>query len=39
MKPYDYFLWDYINNCAYCTNPHTVQELQAEIEVIAGDHS
>jgi RNase P/RNase MRP subunit POP5 len=36
-----YFLWDYLKFRVYRTNPHTVQELQAEIEAaseeITGD--
>jgi hypothetical protein len=27
----------YLNDCEYCTNLHTVQELQAEIEAVTED--
>jgi phosphoribosyl-dephospho-CoA transferase len=28
------FLCDYLKDCAYCANLHTVQELQTEIEAV-----
>jgi len=37
MNPCDYFLWGYLKDCVYHTSPHTVQELQAEIEAVAED--
>jgi len=33
--PCDYFLWDYLKDHVYCTNPHTVQELHMELEAVA----
>jgi hypothetical protein len=30
-----YFLWGYFKDRVYRTNPHTAQELQAEIEAVA----
>jgi hypothetical protein len=33
-NPWNYFLWDYLNDCVYCTNLHTVR-LQAETEAAA----
>jgi hypothetical protein len=35
MIPCDYFLWGYLKDCMYRTNPHTVQELQAENAAVA----
>jgi hypothetical protein len=37
MNPYNYFPWCYLRNCVYHTSPHSVQELQAEIEAVAED--
>jgi len=34
MNPCDYFLWGYLKDRVYRINPHTVQELQAEIEAV-----
>jgi hypothetical protein len=31
----DYFLWSYLKDHAYSTNPHTVQEMQVENEAVA----
>jgi hypothetical protein len=35
MNPCDYFLWGYLKDCVYCTNPHAAQELQVENEAAA----
>jgi hypothetical protein len=35
MNPCDHFLWGYITDHVYRTNPHIVQGLQAEIEAVA----
>jgi hypothetical protein len=35
MNPNDYFLWVYLKDRVYRTNPHTVQELQVETEAVA----
>jgi hypothetical protein len=34
MNHNNYFLWDYLIDRLYCTNTHTVQKLQAEIEAV-----
>jgi len=34
MNPYDYFLWCYLKDHAYRTNPHTVPELEAELKLL-----
>jgi hypothetical protein len=31
INPCSYFLWGYLKDGVYCTNPHTVQEFQLEI--------
>jgi hypothetical protein len=33
MSAYVYFLWGYFKDEGYRTNPHTVQEMQAETEI------
>jgi len=35
MNPCHFFLWNYLEDRVYCTNSHTVQGLQAEIEPVA----
>jgi hypothetical protein len=35
MNPSDYFVWGYLNDRVCCMNPHTAEELQAEIEAVA----
>jgi hypothetical protein len=37
MNPCNYFLWGYLKDHVYCTNSHTVQELQVEVEAVAED--
>jgi hypothetical protein len=37
MNPCKYFLWGYLKNHVYYTNPHNIQVLQAEIEGDAED--
>jgi len=37
INPRDYFLWGYLKDRVYRTNPHIFQEFQAEIEEITGD--
>jgi hypothetical protein len=37
MNPCDYFLWNNLKDRVCYTNPETVQDLQAEIEVVAKD--
>jgi hypothetical protein len=34
-KSLQLFHLDYLKNCLYSTNPHTVQDLQVEIEAVA----
>jgi len=34
LNPSDYFFWGYNKGRVHRTNPHTVQELQAEIEAV-----
>jgi hypothetical protein len=33
----DDFVWGYLKGSSYRTNPHTVQELQAEIDAAAAE--
>jgi hypothetical protein len=35
MNPCDHILWGYLKDHVYRTNPHTVQDLQAETEAVA----
>jgi hypothetical protein len=35
LNPCDCFLWDHVKDRMYRTNPHAVQEMQAEIEAVA----
>jgi len=35
MNPRNYFLWGYLKDRVYCTNPHNVHKLQVETEAVA----
>jgi len=37
MNPCNYFLWGHLKDHVYCTNLHTVQEVQVEIEAVANE--